>query len=404
MIDVVTTVSRVVTVQDCSTDPAFEAPEYTLMKTMAVIMARRGRHGHAVRRSRSRASPTGYRLGAGLQLTTGEAAGPPALLHRHRRRPVLPATVTARPNLERFNGVKAGDEIHVDNRKFLAFCYFHRHHLMDDAQFDSLRLDGSADLPAAPGAADVAADGRVLLGPLRGQAALDPPHPRLVAVAVAGHHLPAAPSGRRRAPRRRPRSSGCSGRRTPSTSRRRICPIGSAPGHRHLADRLLPSHRAGPRRPHRLGRGGRRAAEHHVRATSTAQVILPATAAERGGIQPVVIGHGQRCARGRGRGRRVGAVPGRRRGAAGRRHDRLGRMGLRRHGVPSRSATTSTAPTPSVSLTTSHTYDTPGTYFVTARVQSNREGDAQATPPDQEHGGGASRRQLDRTDHRAAPL
>ena len=42
----------------------------------------------------------------------------------------------------RFNGVKVGDEIHVDNQKFLAFCYFHRHHLMEDAQFDSLRLDG----------------------------------------------------------------------------------------------------------------------------------------------------------------------------------------------------------------------------------------------------------------------
>ena len=42
-------------------------------------------------------------------------------------------------------GVKPGDEVHIDNRRFLAFCYFARHHLMEDPQFDSLSSNGSPD-------------------------------------------------------------------------------------------------------------------------------------------------------------------------------------------------------------------------------------------------------------------
>ncbi|MEX0978455.1 MAG: sulfatase-like hydrolase/transferase [Pirellulales bacterium] len=55
-------------------------------------------------------------------------------------------------------------------------------------------LDGSvgqvlppiADLPAAPGALHVAAEGRALHRSVRGQVAVGPPHPRLVALAIAG--------------------------------------------------------------------------------------------------------------------------------------------------------------------------------------------------------------------------
>jgi hypothetical protein len=140
VIDVVTTVSRVITVQDLLTDTSFDAPEYMLMKTIAGIMAGQGGMDMAYA-VEVKGLPEGYRLGAGLQLKTGEAA---------RRQlycigsvgDVFACDGQGEANLMRFNGVKVGDEIHVDNRKFLAFCYFHRHHLMEDAQFDSLRLDG----------------------------------------------------------------------------------------------------------------------------------------------------------------------------------------------------------------------------------------------------------------------
>ena len=41
--------------------------------------------------------------------------------------------------------------------------------------------------------------------------------------------------------------------------------------------------------------------------------------------------------------------------------------------------TRSTAPRRRVELTTTHTYDRPGTYFATARVHSHRDGDVDAT-------------------------
>ena len=87
VIDVVTTVSRVITVQDLLTDPAFDAPEYMLMKTMAGIMAGQGSMDMAYA-VEVKGLPDGYRLGAGLQLKTRRGRRTTALLHRQRRRPV----------------------------------------------------------------------------------------------------------------------------------------------------------------------------------------------------------------------------------------------------------------------------------------------------------------------------
>ena len=47
----------------------------------------------------------------------------------------------------RFTGVLPGDEVHVDNHAFLAFCYFYRHHLMDSTEWDFLRVDGTPIYP-----------------------------------------------------------------------------------------------------------------------------------------------------------------------------------------------------------------------------------------------------------------
>jgi hypothetical protein len=140
IINVVTTVSRVVTARDLLADPAFEGPEYMLIKTMAAIMA--GEAGmdmaYAIEVT---GLPDGYRLGAGLQLQSGEAAGR-QLYCIGTAGDLFACDGHGDANLKRFEGVKVGDAIHVDNRKFLAFCYFHRHHVMDEAQFDSLRVDG----------------------------------------------------------------------------------------------------------------------------------------------------------------------------------------------------------------------------------------------------------------------
>jgi hypothetical protein len=43
----------------------------------------------------------------------------------------------------RLTGVKVGDTVHFDNRAFLAHCYSSRHHLLDAPEYDQFRLGGT---------------------------------------------------------------------------------------------------------------------------------------------------------------------------------------------------------------------------------------------------------------------
>lgn len=119
---------------------AFDGPEYAMTKIMAGLIA--GEDGMDMAYALEiKGLPDGFRLGAGAKLTSGKAAV---------RQLYAISTVGdlfacgghSDANLLRFEEVNAGDGVHVGNRKLLAFCYFHRHHLMADAQFDSLRHDG----------------------------------------------------------------------------------------------------------------------------------------------------------------------------------------------------------------------------------------------------------------------
>ena len=141
VIDVTTTVDRVVTARDLITDPAFSGDEYLLMRVMAGIMAGDEATLDAPYAIQIKGLPGGYRLGTGLKMVSGQAKGR-QLYCIGTAGDLFAGDGHGEANLERFRGVQAGDEVHVDNRKFLAFCYFHRHHAMDDAQFDSLRVAG----------------------------------------------------------------------------------------------------------------------------------------------------------------------------------------------------------------------------------------------------------------------
>jgi hypothetical protein len=147
LIDEVATVSRVITVNDLLTDEQFADPEFTMARMMAMIMG--GTTPDKAFAVEIAGLPDGYRLGACVEITSGRAKG---------RRLYTMATVgdvfmcdgRGEANLERFDGVEVGDEVHVDNRNFLAFCYYHRHHLMDDPQFDGLKLNGIPIYPQHP--------------------------------------------------------------------------------------------------------------------------------------------------------------------------------------------------------------------------------------------------------------
>jgi hypothetical protein len=141
VIDVDATVTRVLTCRDFIEQPEqFEGAKWDLMKATVSLMA--GSLGLdfpiAVELS---GVGDGYRLGAGVRITSGTAAGR-QLYTLKAVDDVFQCDGLAEANLLRFTGVEVGDTVHVDNRAFLAFCYYYRHHLMDDQPFDFLRVDG----------------------------------------------------------------------------------------------------------------------------------------------------------------------------------------------------------------------------------------------------------------------
>jgi Tannase and feruloyl esterase len=142
LIDQTLVVARVLTAKDLLENSEFAGPLHQAMRTLVAVMASAANAfdtPFAVQLEGVK--PDGYRLGSGLRVLSGQAAG--RLLYcNFAVGDVLYCDGPGEANLLRFSGVLPGDEVHIDNRKFLAFCYFARHHLMDDEQFESLRVDG----------------------------------------------------------------------------------------------------------------------------------------------------------------------------------------------------------------------------------------------------------------------
>ena len=373
VIDVVTTVSRVITIQDLLTDPTFDAPEFMLMRVIAGIMAGQGSMDMAYA-VEVKDLPDGYRLGAGLQLKTGDAAGR-QLYCIGSVGDVFACDGHGEANLMRFNGVKVGDEIHVDNRKFLAFCYFHRHHLMEDAQFDSLRLDGMPVYEQHPVPLMSSLMGVSYTGQFEGKllwihhthdSSLWPTQGIIYRGAVLNAQGAAASAEKFRlqwtqnAEHIPPTFLPNSSKRATSTWLVDYFPIIE----QGLADLI-------------------KWVEEGVAPSNTTfdfvdgQVRLPAAASERGGIQPVVnvtANGGLRAEIKAGESVQlevVAEVPpnGGTIVSVAWDFDGWGSFPLQ-HDVDGSDT--------SVRLSTTHTYDTPGTYFATALVHSNREGKVDA--------------------------
>ncbi|MCU1345473.1 MAG: hypothetical protein JWL70_1739, partial [Acidimicrobiia bacterium] len=90
--------------------------------------------------------PPGYLLGAGVCATTGAAAGR-QLYCINGVGNFLLCDGEGEASNNRFDGILPGDEVQLDNRGFLAFCYYYRHHLLPSAEWDFLKLDGNPIYP-----------------------------------------------------------------------------------------------------------------------------------------------------------------------------------------------------------------------------------------------------------------
>ena len=376
VIDQTVTVERVITLRDILTDLAFAGPEYMLMRGLAGIMA-----GDAARLDQPYAvqlsglSGDGYRLGAGLEVLTGDAKGR-QLYCMTTSGDVLACGGHGEADQEKFTGVKPGDEIRVDNRKFLAFCYFHRHHLMDDSQFDGLRVGGKPIYPQHP---------VPLMSPLMGVSYTGHYSGKLLWI----HHThdsslwPSQGIVYERAVRAEQGADG-------ATARFRLQWTEHA---EHIMPAVLPSSplRASntflvdytPIIEQGLADLARWTEDGVVPAATSyeyadGQVRLPASAADRGGVQPVVTVSANGVSRAEVKvGEPVSLEVHAEAPPAGGTIVSVQWDFDGKGGFPFRHAEVDGSRT-EMTLTTTHAYQAPGTFFATALVTSHRDGDVSA--------------------------
>jgi hypothetical protein len=147
LIDVRATVVRPLFPKDLVEGEQFSGPEFAQLRGLAALFA--GMHDAwdvPMALELDDLGP-GYRLGTGVRVTSGAAAGRQLYCINGVGNVLLCDGEGEASNL-RFSGVLAGDEVHVDNHAFLAFCYYYRHHISRaEVDYDSLRVD---DVPVYP--------------------------------------------------------------------------------------------------------------------------------------------------------------------------------------------------------------------------------------------------------------
>jgi hypothetical protein len=141
------TISRVFTAQDFIDDPKFQSPEYRRLRPSALMLA--GTRGFDLPIAIEIDGIEGYKLGMGVRVSNGKAAGRQLYCMYHAGDVLLCDGAGEASNL-RFTDVLAGDEVHLDNRAFLAYCYHYRHHVNDFEEWKFLELDGVPIYPQHP--------------------------------------------------------------------------------------------------------------------------------------------------------------------------------------------------------------------------------------------------------------
>ncbi|CAH0356880.1 tannase/feruloyl esterase family alpha/beta hydrolase [Sphingobium sp. CECT 9361] len=94
--------------------------------------------------------PSGYLPGASVRILSGEAAGRQLFVTGVFGDTLLLDGFGADGNAKA-EGVRPGDQVEVDNDAYLAYCYWHRHHVIDGEKgFDQVIVDGSPMFPQRP--------------------------------------------------------------------------------------------------------------------------------------------------------------------------------------------------------------------------------------------------------------
>jgi hypothetical protein len=141
LLDTTATITRVLTAQDILDDPTFDQAQYQVLRGRLQNMAAMAARASLPCVIEVRDLGAGYRLGAGVRVASGRAAGRQLYCINSAGAYLFCDGMGEASNL-RFTDVLAGDDVHLDNHAFLAYCYFYRHHLFDEPRFDFLRVDG----------------------------------------------------------------------------------------------------------------------------------------------------------------------------------------------------------------------------------------------------------------------
>ncbi|KJS04085.1 MAG: hypothetical protein VR73_15460 [Gammaproteobacteria bacterium BRH_c0] len=146
LINVTGTISRIVTAREFRDSPDFAGPEFANAKPFVILLASLMGHLDLPIGIEVKGIPQGYRLGSGVKVLNGGAAGRQLYTLNHGG-DFFFCEGHGEANLKRFMDVKVGDQVQIDNRAFLAFCYYYRHHISDDSLYDFLRVDGKPMYP-----------------------------------------------------------------------------------------------------------------------------------------------------------------------------------------------------------------------------------------------------------------
>jgi len=145
LIDMDSTVTRILTAQDFRDDPSLQGAQYRLIGKQAMTLA--GTRGFDLPIALEIAGASaGYQLGANIQVTSGKAAGRSLYVMFSAGDLMVCDGAGENSNL-RFTDVEPGDAVHFSNRAFLAHCYYSRHHLTDEPKWDFMRVDSKPIYP-----------------------------------------------------------------------------------------------------------------------------------------------------------------------------------------------------------------------------------------------------------------
>jgi len=141
LIDTETTVTRTLTANDLIRDEEFAGPEFAALRVLAIMFATMQNIADTPMAVQLAETPVGYVPGSGIRFLEGEAADRQLYCLNGVGNVLLLDGEGEASNL-RLMGVKPGDAVQFDNRAFLAYCYYARHHVWEFGEFDQFRLGG----------------------------------------------------------------------------------------------------------------------------------------------------------------------------------------------------------------------------------------------------------------------